>query len=342
MHGIQEWHIPAQGVKSLCWHGDTLFDWVAGGQAYELDGTFKERLVGYSYRFDSAVISPSGEFVVIYEKLGTKGLVLKQGEILREINRSFYHANNYEYPVTLFRLSDGRELIAHCPDDYCRIDIDDLLTGERLTASVDRKLRDRFYSRLQVNPSGTTLLNSGWLWHPVDNVNLYEIDAVLKDPRLLDDEGLLPVEMISSEVSSAAFLSDDQLVLATSGEDMDDEADDSTLRPNTLAVYDIAQQHFVSKIPCDKPVGTILPISPHLIVGFYEHPRLIDLKTGGVLHEWSELNTGTQTSSIFHHIESIPPMALDPAHARFAVADKSTIHVVQIDPQKLDKLPAAD
>lgn len=323
MQGVQEWHIPAKDVKSLCWHGDTLFDWVGGGAAYELDGTFRPRQVVYSYRFDAAVMSPSGQFAVIYEKLGTKGLVLKNGRIIREIDRSFYHADAYEFPVTLFRLPDGRELIAHCPDDYDRIEIDDLQTGERVTDSDDRKPMDCFFSRLKTNQSGTLLLNSGWVWQPFDIVDLYEVDAVLKNPRLLDEAGFLSGELNAEEVNNAAFLKDDYLVVATLDEELD--------IPNALAIYDIPCRRFHSKIRINSPVGTILPVSLRLIVGFYEHPRLIDVQTGSVLHEWANLNTGKQNSSIIHHLDPIPPIALDPANARFAVADASAIHVVQID-----------
>src|SRR5260221_381046 len=126
MDGIQEWEIEAQNVRSLCWQGDALIDWVDGGSAYYLDGTTKPSNVAFRYRFDAAVASPSGTFAVIYERRGTKGLVLKNGIAIREINRSFYYADAYEYPVALFRRSNGQEVIAHCPERFCRIDIDEL------------------------------------------------------------------------------------------------------------------------------------------------------------------------------------------------------------------------
>ena len=87
--------IPSPAVKSLVWHGDALMDWAGGHARFELDGSFKGRSVSYSYRFDAACASPSGEFEVIYERLGTKGLVPHRGKILRAINRSFYHADDY-------------------------------------------------------------------------------------------------------------------------------------------------------------------------------------------------------------------------------------------------------
>ena len=99
--------LPAQGVRSLCWEGETLVDWVAGGMRSGLDGSVTDRHVNHAYRFDAAQVSPSGRFAVIYERLGTKGLVLREGGILRELNRSYYQAGTYDYPLALFTLPNS-------------------------------------------------------------------------------------------------------------------------------------------------------------------------------------------------------------------------------------------
>src|SRR5262245_32839629 len=93
MREIERVTIPAVAVRSLVWRGDELVDWVDGCKIYRLDGSKTERRVSYAYRFDTAVASPGGRFAVIHERLGTKGLLLDDGKILREINRSFYHAH---------------------------------------------------------------------------------------------------------------------------------------------------------------------------------------------------------------------------------------------------------
>jgi hypothetical protein len=71
--------------------------------------------------------------------LGTKGVVLKNGETLRQIDRSFFHANAYEYPVALFHEPGGRLLLAHCPKSYCAIELEEAETGRPLTATAERK-----------------------------------------------------------------------------------------------------------------------------------------------------------------------------------------------------------
>jgi hypothetical protein len=62
----------ATGIRSLCWRGDQLVDWVGGGRAFASDGTERPARVNYGYRFDAATASPDGRFAVIYERLGTK------------------------------------------------------------------------------------------------------------------------------------------------------------------------------------------------------------------------------------------------------------------------------
>src|SRR5580693_2480816 len=93
--------IPATNVASLTWRGDTLVDWVSGGTVYSLDGRCKESRLSWGFPFNAARATSDGRFAVIYQRQGTKALLLHDGKILRELNRSYYHADAYEYPVCL-------------------------------------------------------------------------------------------------------------------------------------------------------------------------------------------------------------------------------------------------
>lgn len=162
MFSTRELRISATGVQSLVWNGDELIDWAGGGTRFSLDGETVSNPVSYGDTFDAAAMSPSGEFAVTYTRLGTKGLVLHRGKIIREINRSYYHADVYEYPIALARLKNGREVLIHCPEEYCRLEIDDVQSGERLTDRRSRKPADFFQSRLAVSADGRTLASAGW------------------------------------------------------------------------------------------------------------------------------------------------------------------------------------
>lgn len=338
MEWFREWRIKAHSIDSLCWHGDSLVDWAGGGARYHLDGTTEGRYVIYAYSFDAAAISPSGQYAVIYTKSATKGVVLQAGEILREINRSFYFAGAYEYPIALFRMPDGREALVHCPDEYNRLEIEDLETGERLTESESRKPADLFHSRLQVSPDSRWLLSAGWIWHPCDSVAVYDLQEALRDPTVLDTFGREPpgnryVDV--GELSSATFLDNEHLLLANSNEDADGSEDDEDgpgqyLRPASLGVFNFITSAFRQVGPVRETVGTMMPVGKDYVIGFFDYPKLFDLRNGEVVHRWTEIKSGKQFSSIIGQ-DPVPPIALDPAHCRFAVADSEEIRVVQID-----------
>jgi hypothetical protein len=176
--------LPRSTDGALTWRGDALVDW-KGIFEYRLDGTSSDATVNYAYRFDRAIASTSGKYAVLYEQLGTKGIILKQGKIIREINRSFYHAHVYEYPIMFLKFPEGTEAIAHCPDHYNVIEIEEVESGKRLTTRTGESA-DFFHSRLQVSPNGKYLMSAGWRWHPWDYIQIYNVEQALENPETLD------------------------------------------------------------------------------------------------------------------------------------------------------------
>lgn len=328
----------ATGIWSLCWRGDELVDWVGGGRAFALDGTERRSTVYYGYRFDAATASPDGLFAVIYERLGTKGLLLRDGKFLRELNRSYYHADAYEYPVALFHGPGGRLLLAHCPQDYCRIDLEEAETGRVLTASAERKPGDFFHSRLAASPHGKRLLSAGWVWHPWSAVNCFDVARALADPHQLDRVDALPSSG-NVEESSACWLDDDRIAVAASGEpeapeESRDPGTGPCLLPRGFAVIDLAAGRCLSAFRLNEPAGTILAVGAHHVLSLYRHPKLIELTTGEVLHVWTELHSGRQDGSIVLGLEGDAkplPMAFDAARNRFAIANGDQVTVVEFD-----------
>lgn len=329
----------ATGIRSLCWRRDELVDWVGGGRAFSADGTERRASVNYGYRFDAATASPDGRFAVIYERLGTKGLLLHDGRIVRELDRSFRHANAYEYPVALFNDPDGRVLLAHCPGNYCRIELEEAETGRLLTASADRKPSDFFHSRLAASPHGKRLLSAGWMWHPLSLVKCFDVARALADPHQLDEGHRFPSSFNPglAEESSACWLDDDCIAVAASTEPEQDSVEGDAgprLRPRGLAVYDMIQQTCLGAFQLDEPSGTILALGKRFVLSFYRHPKLVDLSTGKVVHVWTELRSGLQDGSIVWALDGDtkpPPMAFDPATNRFAIVNGDTVTLVTFD-----------
>jgi hypothetical protein len=206
-------------ARSLVWAGDALVDIVGGGASTGLDGAKTPRTVNWAYTFDRALVSPGGRFQVLYAALNTKGLVVATGSRhVREIDRSYYHAHVYEYPVAVGALPDGREVLVHCPDGYNRLAIEMLAGGERLCAATE-KASDVFHSRLQLSPGGRYLLSAGWIWHPLGVAAVYDIQLALLDGRHLDGDGVLPWKAVDAEVEAACWIGPETLAVSTNPEE---------------------------------------------------------------------------------------------------------------------------
>lgn len=318
--------LPAPDVRSLAWDGDSLVDWAAGEVRYYLDGRVGKRQWVVTYHFDAAQMSPNGEYAVAYTRLGTKGVVLRRGKILREINRSYYCASSFEYPLAMFQLPDGREVMAHCPDAYNRLEIDDLATGVRLTAARDRNPADYFPSRLTASADGRWLLSAGWVWHPLDVVAVFDVAAALENPLLLDGQRL-GVEAWADE-SSAAFVDNRHLLVALDGIDYGAEIEQ---RPEgdfgEFRLFDLMQPAFPVITSPQAPVGTMMVINDDYVLGLYEYPRLFQISTGAVVAKWPQIPCGRQFSSLPE--TDVPPIAFDVLNKRCAIHANDTLYVLQ-------------
>ena len=335
----------ARDLRSLTWFGDTLVDWAAGGARYGLDGTYDPPSVIFAqndHAYDAAVATSDGATAVIYQRGGTKALVIQHGEVIKELKRDCYHADAYEYPVCIWTNLEGQTLLAHCPDNYSKIEIDNLDSGTRLTKTAhERRPADFFHSRLQVNPAGTRLLSAGWVWHPWDAVLYFDLPLALEDPRHLDQiEGSTPHSrhVGLAEESSACWQNNDRLLIAGSEEEEDPEEaneypDVVRLHPKGIVVYDILQSTCLTSVTLSEPAGTMMPVGPDHVLALFRHPRLISLKDGAVVAEWPKISSGNQRSSICWPLKNrVPPIALDPLHRRVAIGQgDSKIHVLAFE-----------
>jgi hypothetical protein len=315
--------LAAQGVRSLVWDGDSLVDWVSGGTRFHLNGEVTERHVNYAYPFDAAVSSPSGEFAGIYTRTQTKGLLLRKGEIVREINRSFYQASKYEYPIALFRLPSGREVIAHCPDEYNRLEIDDLETGKRLTLQESRRPSDFFHSRLSASSDGRYLLSAGWIWTPVNAVRVFDLAEALKDSAQLDNSGIVIGEAWG-DLANAAFLGNREVLLCVQGCEDDD-------RRSALCTRNLETGVQSAAIYSTQSLGRMMAVGTDHVLSLYEHPRLLERATGDVVQSWPHIASGTQSTSITVGAATPPHVAIDADRTRIAIATEEKIAILQFE-----------
>lgn len=324
-------------AQSLVWNGDDLVDVVGGGRRWGPDGVEQPASVIHGFPFDRSVVSPSGRYSVVYAERGTKALLLDGDRLVRELNRSYYQADAFDYPVALGALQDGREVLVHCPDEYNVLEIEDAESGERLTGG-ERDPKDVFHSRLEVSPDGTRLLSAGWLWHPYGVVEVFDLASALTDPAVLDGRGVLPLDPgIDAEVVSACWLDGDRLAVATGEEPRDDE-ETPALGPRQLGVWSLSVRRWIHRSRVDFCIGTLIARGD-TVISLYGHPRLIDVTTGAVVAEWPTVEVPRRDGSYgVTHIPT-PVVALHPDGTRLAVAQPESIAIITLPEREESQLP---
>ncbi|MFA6114881.1 MAG: hypothetical protein WC729_12830 [Sphingomonas sp.] len=320
--------------ESLVWSGDDLVDWVAGGRRWLSDGNQDGPAMLYGYVFDRALMSSSGLYAAIFCERGTKGLILREGEILREIDRSYYQADAFAYPVALGRLPDGREVIAHCPDQYNVIEIETLDDGERLTRR-EGKAQDFFHSRLSFSPDGRFLLSAGWVWQPWNGFCLFDVERALRDPRSLDRMerpfGDVTGSPNEGEVGAACWLNSSQLLVTTDpdGEYLDEPEHKG---PPCSGVRDVGAGEWLSRSSAWNTGASLSPCAGGVLYVENGHPHWWAPGRDAPL-VWPDISVRAAPGAAERRgiVHDCPLLAAHPTKPRFAAVTDDEIVVVDLN-----------
>ncbi|MGW7239540.1 hypothetical protein [Streptomyces sp. NPDC054804] len=306
--------IPVKSApKSLAWQGDELVSATGGGRRWGRDGVERRAPFAWSFPFDAGTTSASGAYSAVYQERGTKAVLLGGDRAVRELNRSYYHATDYDYPLALGALADGREVVVHCPDEYNVLQIEDAASGERLTAG-GREPEDVFHSRLSLSPDGRHVLSVGWLWQPFGTALVYDTTLALTDPGTLEGEGVLPIAAVMNGVVTAGcWLDADRLVLATGAEEWDEE-EAAGLPARHLGVWSVSGGRWLHRSPVtDAEPGVLLLPRGDQVICFSGHPRLLDTATGVVVAEWPEVSVPLKAGCFGHRRVPTPAASRPPS-----------------------------
>jgi hypothetical protein len=313
-------------VQTLNWFDNKIVDWSRAGESYTLTGETKQlNKYHFGYKFDGSINSTDGCYVFLYERLGTKGLLIKNGEILREINRSYYMAHVYEYPAAFINYSN-KLFLAHCPISYCQLDFEDVETGELVTNINTRGPSDIFHSRLEISYSGKYLMSKGWVWHPVDVVNVFRIDDCFSNPLLLDKTDYSFPD-VGSEICTASFIDDTQILVGSSDEIIDNERL-LNLPGKSFAVWNINDNTFSNQNKPEFEFGNLFSIDRTLCWDTYKFPKIINITTGQIIDKAEDVYSGEQKSSILFDTDKQPQIAFDKDRKRLAIKQKDKVIVV--------------
>ncbi len=308
--------------KALGWTGEIPTDW---NSSKVLFGTQDEtNNVHFGFAFDSSIISACGTYALVYVKLGTKGLLIKNGKILREINRSYYRSDVYEFPAAFFTLNNTVYL-AHCPEKYCRIEFEELESGRIITRNESRVPTDFFHSRFEISPDNRFLLSKGWFWHPFDTIQLFDIEACVSNPHLLDRGDSIDVTV---ELCSASFIDNDKIVVCASKEEPMNDEDPESILPGQLAIWDFKNDEVNLAVDVAVPIGNVFTIDTRYCWDLFDYPKIIDLSTGEILDKAENILSGKQNSSIIHHLKELPKMAYNKNTKQLAISAGEKIQIL--------------
>ncbi|MBB6126831.1 hypothetical protein [Mucilaginibacter lappiensis] len=296
--------LTANYLCTINWFGNTIIDWGSAGKQYFIDGQIKElHKYHHTLNFDGSINSADGKYAFIYQKLGTKGLLLKEGELLREINRTYYCSNVYEYPAAFVTVNDITYLI-HCPISYCQLDFENVETGEIVTNIPGRDADDVFYSRLEISNDNKFLLSKGWFWHPWDLLHVFNIEECLKNPVLLDRSVLRPYTR--AEVCTASFIDNTRILMGSSDEPADDEDDEddkantfhNNFPPKHIAIWDLETNQISKSVKVNGEFGNLFAIDENRAWDMYLFPKIINIHTGEIIDSDESIDSGKQNSAI--------------------------------------------
>lgn len=313
-------------LKTIDWFDNKIVDWNSAGTQYSKNGETRQ-LQKYHFGFecDGSITSENGEYVFIFQKLGTKGLLLKNGEILREINRSYYQSSVYEFPSAFFTFKN-RTYLVHCPIGYCRLDIEDVETGEILTNKSERRPQDVFHSRLEISKDSKHLLSKGWVWHPIDIIELFNIEKCISDPTLLDKGITIP--NVTSEICSASFIDNNRILVCASNEEPMDDENEEPIPPGHIAIWNIKTNEISKSVKIKGVFGNVFAIDDKKCWDLYDYPKIIDLISGEVIDKDEEVFSGKQGSSIIHHLDNLPKIAFNKETKQIAIANDNKIEIL--------------
>lgn len=318
-------------LQTVDWIGDEVVDWAKAGSTYSSSGkTGQLQTYHFGYHFDSAISTGDGQYVFLFERLGTKGLLLKDGEILREMNRSYYKADAYEYPACFVRHNKTTYLV-HCPDRYDTLEFEEVDSGKVVTRRTRVPLSsDSFHSRLQVSPDGKRLLSRGWIWHPVDIVQEFVIADCLSQPKLLDKVDFERPKT-GKEINTACFIDGENVLLGTAGEEELDDVAPEVMPPKSLLVWNLGDNSLSRPVMPEAEFGNLTVIDGNLAWDTYAYPKIIDYRNGEIVAACKEIDSGKQRSSIIGFQEKPPPMAFSANRRRLAIAGEASLAILALD-----------
>ena len=291
--------ITTSNIETLCWSNNILTDWANCGTQYHPDLTVTElNSIRYGNGFfNSSITSDDGKYVVLYQKFGTKGIILKNGLIIREINRSFYYANDCEYPVCIFSINN-RTILAHCPINYNEIVFEDIESGVNLIDFNDSESSDFFHCNFETNDDNTFLISKGWYWHPVFSIKLYNLNEIFNNKKFVEYENVF-LEL-KADICGASFIDNQNILLGINSLNLNKEI----INNCKVTIFNIVNNSFSEFKNLNFEIGKdVFVINEMLAWDFYKSPKIFNYKNGDLVKIFDDIFTGYENCNYINETE---------------------------------------
>ena len=179
-----------------------------------------------------------------------------------------------------------------------------------------------------MSADGRYLMVCGWVWHPLDKVELFEIDECPKNPLLLDKAMISPD--FGTEINSASFIDNNRILIASSDEEPFDDEVLPILPQKHVAIWNFVTNEISSPVKVDCEFGNLFAINEKLAWDMFRFPKIINLETGKLESKMEEINSGLQVSSILvGDPEAYPQISYEKHTGKIAVKINSeTIEIL--------------
>jgi hypothetical protein len=144
-------------------------------------------------------VSSDGKFAAVVNDYGRHGQLvdLKSGKITLNLEGDNYHSNTVPFSFAFVDVR-GRTVAIH-RTSWNRLDVTDPSSGKLLTERGPTKYvhadarpehyLDFFHGALYASPSGTYIVDDGWVWHPVGVLAFWNIEKWISENVWESEDG---------------------------------------------------------------------------------------------------------------------------------------------------------
>jgi hypothetical protein len=193
-------------------------------------------------------VAPDGRHAAIVEAHGLRGAVidLSTGRPTMALARTEYHPEVCRFPAAFIE-REGRSLLIHAVA-WNRLEISDPGSGELLTprdpltyprgGPCPLHYLDYFHGALLVSPDGRTVLDDGWVWHPVGVLRVFDVVRWLEDNPYESEDGTSVRDVAARDTWGRPACWIDERTIAVWGYGLLDDALEDEFVPG-VSIFDV-------------------------------------------------------------------------------------------------------